>query len=114
MWNVYLHMKFEFKANLEHFLSRNINIFLLKQFFEKTSGKFINATVEGSPSLHSFKRLFSEKKVFKEHLNCVFNCWEFEFNDIVIMEDIIREDIWEELKAEGWKLQMVRGQIGRK
>lgn len=68
-------MKFEFEGRyLEHFLSRNINIFLLKQFFEKTSGKFINATGEGSPSLHSFKHLFSEKKVFKEHLNCVNNC----------------------------------------
>lgn len=33
---------------------------------------------------------------------------------MVIMEEIIREDIWEELKAEGWKLQLVRGQIGRK
>lgn len=61
-------MKFEFKANLEHFLSRNINIFLLKQFFEKTSGKFINATAEGSPSLHSFKRLFSEKKYLRNIL----------------------------------------------
>lgn len=56
-------MKFEFEGRyLEHFLSRNINIFLLKQCFEKTSGKFVSATGEGSPSLHSFKRLFSEKK----------------------------------------------------
>lgn len=30
------------------------------------------------------------------------------------MEEIIKEDTWEELKVEGWKLQMVRGQIGRK
>lgn len=30
------------------------------------------------------------------------------------MEEINEEDIWEELKVEDWKLQMARGQIGRK
>lgn len=26
-----------------------------------------------------------------------------------MMKEIIREDIWEELKLQGWKLQIVRG-----
>lgn len=69
MWNVYLHTKFEFEGRyLVHFLSRNINIFLLKQFLEKTSRKFISATGEGSPSLHSFKCLLSEKKYLRNIL----------------------------------------------